>query len=257
VIPEFIWAVSRLNSWSRSQGARDNFHSPTAAIYFLKREAIEWAHENLACLHSTVIAGVVCRACGGTGNYVDSYGYDWQHCRACSSRGRRSLLFVQTAIGGGPIWHTPWMKFYVRRGGSPHWQLARWVEGWNVNEPGIEMEPWEVARDLNLVETTFTKRPGWYSTDWGTFNNFHYSLYLGDAKKVCEFCGSREKLSACRVFRRPLSWTAYACIVCSKTRAKLFDEFTIPRELVDNPHIQKFVERRTYEDALTARPTYA
>jgi hypothetical protein len=257
MMPEFITAVSRLNSWARSEGARRNFHSPVRAIYYLKREAIQWAHENLSCLHSTVKITVVCRACGGTGNYVDSYGYEWDHCRACNSRGRVALLFVQTAIGGGPIWHTPWMKFFVRCGGPhPPYNLARWVDDWTVNEPGLEMEPWEVARDLNLVETTFTRRPGWYSTDYGTFNDFGYTLYLGDTERECGFCGSREGLLAHHVIRRPVCWTAFACAACSKL-PKVFDQFAIPLTLVHNPHILKFKERRTYENALSPRPNYA
>lgn len=105
-IPEPIWAMDRLNSWLRSGSARRAaYGSLHRAIYFLKREAIEWADANLECLHSTVKVKTKCRACGGTGRYVDSY-HEWPHCRACNSRGTLALAFVQTIIRRGPVWHT-------------------------------------------------------------------------------------------------------------------------------------------------------
>jgi hypothetical protein len=258
-IPEVIHAVSRLNSWIRSDSARGHF-APARAIYFLKGQAIEWADENLKCLHSTVKVATTCRGCGGTGKYCDTHGHTWPHCRACSSRGRLALLFVQTAIGGGPIWHTPWLKFHVRRdGANPHYALARWAEGWTVNEPGHDMEPWEVARDLNLAETTFTKRPGWYSTDWGGCNDFHYSLYIGSTPAdVCSLCGGVADVKhGYGVTRRPIHWTDHACNVCSIMYGDVFKAFSMPRQLIDNEHIQKFIERRTQENAMSPRPQWA
>jgi len=258
-IPEFIHAMSRLNSWLRSPDAKGLHHTPARAIYFLKREAIEWADQNLHCLHSTVIVGgVSCRACGGTGKYTDSYGTEFPHCRACSSRGSLSLLFVQTAIGGGPVWHTPYLKFYIRhRTANVCWLLKRWAEGWTVNEPGHSMKPWEVARDLNLLETTLTRRPGWYSTDWGTFNDFNYSLYLGATPAdVCSFCGEKAppnygNFLAYAVTRKGISWTDHACTNCElhwgRSSAAIFSKFPIPVVLVDNLHIVSFIERHEYE----------
>jgi hypothetical protein len=248
LIPDFINAVSRLNSWVRSKSAKENWGAPARAIYYLKSRAIEWADMNMVCLHSTVKVRTQCRDCKGTGKYLDSYGELWPHCRACGSRGMLSLLFVQTHISGGPIWHTPWNRFWIHRKKSPAYQLARWVEDWSVNEPGHDMKPWELCRDFNLVETTFTSRPDWYSTDWGQYHDFLYSINLGVRKPVCEFCPAFEHLHRFCVFQRPISWTAWVCDKCHRSKPLSSEDFGKPEDLIDNSHIVKFIERRTAEN---------
>jgi hypothetical protein len=260
-MPEFINATSRLNSWLRSKSARHH-GAPSRAIYWLKRQAISWADANLHCLHSTVKVAVECRGCHGTGRYVDSYGHTWPHCRACGSHGRLSLLFVQTAIGGGPTWHTPWIKFWIRgRNVHPHYALARWVDGWTVNEPGHDMEPWEVARDLNLLETTFTERPGWeYHDEWGDTNDFHYSLYIGSTpKNLCALCRRIEgPFEAYGITHSPVSFTAHVCRKCTEFFGGTSEVYkrmeTVPLELIQNEHIARFFARRTEEMAATQKP---
>ena len=123
-IPEPIWAMDRLNSWLRSPSAkRAACGSLYRAIYFLKSEAIQWADTNFECFHSAVKVRTKCRECAGTGRYVDSYGHEWPHCRACDSRGSLALEFVQTIIRCGPVWHTPWLKFCVYRGSASYRSL--------------------------------------------------------------------------------------------------------------------------------------
>ncbi|HVI10200.1 MAG TPA: hypothetical protein VND65_18060 [Candidatus Binatia bacterium] len=260
-VPEFIHAVSRLNSWLRSPSSKRNF-APARAIYFLKREAISWADAHLSCLHSTVKVAVECRGCHGTGKYTDSYGHIWPWCKACRSRGRLALTFVQTVIGGGPTWHSPWSGFWIRgRRVHPPYELARWAEGWTVNEPGKNMEPWEVARDLNLVETTFTERPGWkFHDEWGYGNDFHYSLYVGETPKgVCHLCGGTEgPFCAYGKTNLPVSWTAHVCENCTKTQGGtglIYKRLEmVPLELIQNEHIARFFARRTGEMIASPKP---
>lgn len=259
-IPEPIWAMDRLNSWLRSPSAhRGGYSTPYRAIYFLKREAIEWADANLECLHSAVKVKAKCRDCGGTGKYTDSYGYEWPHCRACSNRGSLALEFVQTIIRGGPVWHTPWLKFYVYRGqrysgyrlSIPLGLVRGADEEWSVYQAGRDMTPEEVARDLNTIEGFWTKRPAPYYTDYGgPFDDFKYKLYVGATDPSrCSLCGSfSEEPYRYGVSRSCIEWSDHACKVCAnlyKHSAKVFDLFPIPQPLLRSSHIQRFIERRS------------
>lgn len=259
-VPEPIWAMDRLNSWLRSASARrPACGSPYRAIYFLKREAIQWADTNLDCLHSVVKVKTKCRACGGTGRYVDSYGHEWPHCRDCSSRGTLALEFVQTIIRGGPVWHTPWIKFGVYRGPRysgyylhPPYRLARWVDDeWSVNQAGRNLEPEEVACDLNTIEGFWTNRPGAYYTDYGgPFDDFKYKLYVGETdRSVCSLCGDPSDESySYGVSRGCIQWTDHSCRHCGNlyhNSAKIFELFPIPKVLIESGHIRRFIERRS------------
>src|SRR5690242_8277276 len=220
-VPESIWAMDRLNSWIRSNSFRaHNFASPRHAIYWLKGEALTWAHQNLSCLHSSVRVTTQCRDCDGTGCYTDSYGTTFPHCRACGSCGQVSLTFVQSFIQGGPVWHTPWNKFWLRGiyGQHPNYYLARVIDGeWTVNQVGRDLTPDEIARDLNTVEQFWQKRPDPYYTDWGgPFDDFKFTLYAGATpRETCSLCGNpNDSGCGCRVTRFPIEWTDHACKRC-------------------------------------------
>ena len=243
-IPESIWAMSRLNSWIRSASyRRQSYGGPRNAIYFLKRQAIQWADENLSCLHSTVQTITKCRGCAGTGRYVDSRGYEFDHCRACNNQGTLSLLFVQTAIAQGPIWHTPWLKFWIHDKKNPPYNLARWVDGdWSVNQAGQDRTSAEVAGDLNTVESFWTDRKGaWTSSDWGTFWHFDYRLWVGETENRCAFCGNASDVgyNYC-VARRTIQWTDHACKSCDakqKGTGDIYKNFPVPMHLIADPRI--------------------
>ena len=259
-IPESIWAMDRLNSWLRSPSARRGLYgSPYRAIYFLKREAIQWADANLACFHSAVKVKAKCRDCSGTGRYVDSYGYEWPHCRACDNRGSLSLEFVQTIIRGGPVWHTPWLKFCVHRG-RPHTShfvnvprdLIRWVDDeWSVHQLGRDLTPEEVARDLNTIEGFWTNRPRPYYTDYGgPFDDFKYKLYVGTTDpSVCSLCGDRANENyTYGVSRGCIQWSDHACKTCGnlhRNSVKIFELFSTPKILLRSEHVHQFIERHS------------
>lgn len=250
-MPDFISAMERLNSWIRSSSGKRGL-APHRAIYYLKREVIEWAHRNLTVHHHNVRVVMPCRGCEGTGRYIDSWGNRFNHHWECGSLGRQRLEFVQTSIQNGPTWHSPWNTFYISGFRGPDWQLAIADQSWRPNQPGIDMTPDEVARDLNLLETTFTKRPGDYYTDWGgPWNHFRYSLYIGNTGEPvrrCSFCGIQLSDRACGfgVNRDGLEWTDYACDPCQKKVGgglAVFGAFPVPAQLV-TPAIQAWQRRQ-------------
>jgi hypothetical protein len=254
--------MSRLNSWVRSASFRHaSYGEPRRAIYFLKRQAIEWADANLSCLHSTVKTRTTCRDCAGTGKYVDSYGSEWDHCRACSNRGTLALLFVQSIISNAEsrqnplVWHTPWLKFYIRHKPGPPYNLARWSD-WRVNEPGQDLTPAEAARDLNICESFWPDRRGaWTSSDYETFYHFDYRLYVGQTERKCAFCGQEPQLGAFGVARSTIQWSDHACKSCEtirKVNGSIFDQFPIPEHLVRDPEIQFWMRRHEVIKAETA-----
>ena len=251
-IPEALFAMDRLNSWLRSDSAKRGW-PPTRAVYFLKREAIEWADANLSCFHSSVTTATTCRGCRGTGKYTDSYGEKWPHCRACGSTGRVALLFVQTVIvEAGLTWHTPWMKFYIRglHKHPPHDLNRLLFDEWSVNQKGREMTPDEVARDLNTVETFWTNRPSEYHTDWGgPFDDFKYAIFVGETPQKCSLCGDASEPYGYRVRRGFVEWTDHACKSCGNPSSRTaFDRFPVPNYLITE-NVQKFIERRRLEQS--------
>jgi hypothetical protein len=251
--PEPLLAMSRLNSWVRSPSFRSGFYGePRRAIYFLKRQAIEWADANLRCMHSVVKTKTTCRDCGGDGKYIDSYGYQWDHCRACNNRGTLSLIFVQSIISNvasrenSLVWHTPYLKFYIRHKPGPHWELARWTE-WRVNEPGKDLTPAEAARDLNICESFWPDRRGaWESSEWGTFYHFDYRLYVGKTERKCSFCGGEPQLGSFGVTRGTIQWSDHACKPCEtrlKVNGSIFEQFPVPEHLTSDSEIQLWMRR--------------
>jgi hypothetical protein len=249
-LPESMLAMSRLNSWVRSPSFR-SFGGPRNAIYFLKRQALDWADSHFRCLHSTVITLTTCRGCAGTGKYTDSYGHTFDHCRACSNRGTLSLLFVQTLIEDKMVWHTPWMKFYIRgKSASPPYNLARWTDDWKVNEPGKDLTPAEAARDLNTVECFWPDRQGaWTSNDFGMFFHFDYRLHVGATERKCTFCGSTEVQGSFGVTRETVQWSDHCCRSCESivrgTHGNVFDAFPLPWHLLRDPQIELWMARHT------------
>lgn len=254
-MPEHIKAIEVLNSYVRSDSARQpSYSTPTKAIYWLKSEAIRWADQHLTCQHETVRIMVTCRGCSGAGKYVDSYGHTWPHCHACGSTGRHYLYFVETRIQCGPTWHTPWIKFYVP-GKQPPFELFRVELDWQPNQKGHDLSPDELARNLNIVESFWTKRPDDYWTDWGgPFNHFNYKLYVGATPNRCSFCGLEAPedegwrvIGSFGVSRGRIQWQDHACHECEDKRKNglrsIFEQFPVPQSLTSFPNIQLWMER--------------
>ena len=245
---EALHAMARLNSWLRSKsGRRPVYGRPLGAVYYLKREAIIWADANLACKHGSIIVGVECRDCGGSGRYCDSYGCQHDHCWRCGSRGRTSLHFVWTWIEEAAIlWHTPRDKFWIPGKHTPLYSLAVWDDRWGVNQPGLEMTVEEVARDLNIVEAFWPRRPGEHHTDWGTFDVFHYTLNLGDVERDrCAICGGEANPNyRCHVRRGWFEFSDVACKRCHDQKGiEVFNLFPFPVHIV-GPHAREWAERK-------------
>lgn len=262
-------ALDRLNSWVRSESFRESLGGgPREAIYWLKNEAIRALHGYGLTTHRAVYATAKCRDCGGSGRYVDSMGYRHDHCWACNSAGEVRLNFVETAIEGGPTWHTPWLKFPLIRGEvvgsySPDFSDAVEATDWKPNLRGRDLTPAEVARDLNRAEAAFPKRPGVRYTEWGEYDPFNYKLFVGASDRdKCDLCGHAvEDDSGCgyHCSRGRIAWCAYGCNVCSALHGhegngiKIFSLFGLPRSFIDHPDILEWIVRHPVMKKPTSR----
>lgn len=275
-----VEAVDRLNSWIRSDSHWGSFSSPRYAIYFWKGHLVSRALAELPDCWRTVHVCLKCRDCGGSGKYVDSYGYNHLHCRKCSNSGMVRLDFLETVIEEFK-WHTPRDKTWqMNTITSAHWEAAPCVTSdWKPNAKGRDLEPWQVAECLNICETMLP-RPGMRAEYVDTYcyqdrDNGKYKLFVGRSEKVCEFCkrpavhkgihpdsmdGSMHHVS-----RGNIEWSAWACESCSGLFSKsnrwsdtehkylphggngksIFDEFAIPQERLEHPAIREWLARRS------------
>ncbi|HEX7313269.1 MAG TPA: hypothetical protein VF297_05085 [Pyrinomonadaceae bacterium] len=252
-----VRALDGLNSWVRSKDYRHNYsasNGPMHAIYFYKELAIARAHALLSMSMRRVKSTVKCRGCGGTGRYVDSCGYEHNHCYDCLSSGSVTLYFVETEFSFGVKWHTPREKFpcgLTDTGWA--WDRDAYEEtDWRPNQPGKELPLEEVCRRLNTVETYFTERPKPYhwTRDWGSGvrDDAKYMLYVGetDARK-CAFCGRKPQGHSYVVRRGRLGWRDHCCGEC-ETRAgqefrSVFDAFPVPEYLLEGEEVRKWMLR--------------
>jgi hypothetical protein len=172
--PDVIAALVTLNSHARAYGCGKR------AIYAYKTLVcgpLIAAGRATVCLRQW--AGV-CDHCRGTGQYVDSYGERWPHCRRCANTGRVTLKFVETELLGGPTWHCPFDyhgggRYLAELARAAMWdgEKGRWMDregndpifwnvanGWTPKQPGEKLIPDDAATALNTVEAwVLTQRP--------------------------------------------------------------------------------------------------
>lgn len=261
-------ALDTLNSWARSDSYRRMYYyGPRNAVYWMKNSALRLAFRLGMAEWRPIRVEVECRQCHGTGDYDDSMGYHWHHCRACDSTGRVSLRFLETTIGGRFRWHTPSMRvpWEVSDRISPPnpdnlprlrywWEDAQPVDDWTPNQPGKDLTIEEHAELLCIAETTFIDRPrtsyrvrGW-DDDARVDAPFNYRLYVGELPRVCFRCGSQDvPVGGCRTSRCTISWNVHACKACeADLGSAIWDAFPYPDALLAPPSIQRWREMHLY-----------
>lgn len=239
---DILRALDLLNSYVRSKACRDDWTWTLGkAVYvykteFLRLYAAAW---EAACY--VIRSQVICRDCGGSGRYVDWYGYKHDHCWACNSSGRADLHFVEThwpAIAGnvqvpnqGPIWHTPLLKWpwikvdgYSPTNDMPH--KLPWATQYKPNQKGKDAPLRTVIEALDVVESWYWRsgetRPisneRGYS-DWGDYplrGFVTYKLNIG-SRGSCPFCAleAKDDCYNCRAGGHPyLDWSEPVCRDC-------------------------------------------
>ncbi len=257
--------VDRLNSWVRSQGAREWFSSPMRAIYDFKFAIIRRAFIEGRCQHGAIYLSLNCRDCGGSRRYTDSYGHTWPHCRKCSSMGVVRLTFLVTEVAGFN-WHTPWNRTYSLP--LAHVELeksATLSADWEPNGTGRELELWQIAESLNVLEAEMPTAVGYHGVydngDWyGDKKHSDYRLNLGRVERsTCELCeSSAEKKNRVvhHVMRKHIEWSAWACSACCAAHAgdspTIFSLFAVPVEHLKHPAVQTWLERRNAQIGVAA-----
>lgn len=276
---EQLKAIDCLNSWVRSKGHWDWIcSSPRYAIYDWKREAIKLAIMSGEAEYRAIYLTLNCRDCGGSKRFIDSTGYEWPHCRKCSSTGHTRLTFLETDIKG-IRWHSPWEKTYGIPTREKTFENATICMDWEPNQIGKDLETWEVAKYLNILERDMPIRHGSHGIyDCGDYygerEHSQYRIFLGRSERVCEFCGrpAVPKEGAQDLYdgvhhhvsRGHVAWCAWACNVCkalfstsnvwSDTAGRyvpsggngksIFDEFRIPQEMMSHEEIRQWLARR-------------
>ena len=270
-------ALDRLNSWVRSKGYWEwSHHGPKYVIYDWKNELIKAAIKNGIATTSAIRLLLTCRDCDGSKRYTDSYGYKFPHCRKCFSTGVSDLAFLVTRMHGF-TWHTPRDKSWGFDLPEGSWEGAKLSVDWEPNQVGKDLETWQVAECLNILEPMLPK-PGSHgicdSGDWyGECDHSKYKLHLGRSERICQLCGrgsiwnpddKESKMDGVHhhVSRGNMAWSAWACDPCKGLYAtcnrwsdqehkyvpeggngkSIFDEFPVPK--IEHPEILKWLERR-------------
>lgn len=254
-------ALDRLNGYVRSEAHRDAYlSSPRRAIYEMKRQAIIVATAADLAMHKKVQIAVTCRDCGGSGRYVDSYGYEFAHCRACTSKGTVVLHFIDTRIALPDRelrWHTPEQNF---RSTSVYWNVGKEEPAhlhylapsevaldWTVNQPGRDLAPWEVARDLVLAEQHFKSTRyayrSWGFSEYGcSLDPFRYDLYVGRTERVCWRCSAAVPETR-GWLGKTIDRVHFTAAICEDCQTLLGSPWptAIPASLVENEHIREWM----------------
>ncbi len=245
-----IRAIALLNSWVRSPSYRDS--TAKNFVYNLKNQAVKRVHDDGLSETRTIKVKTTCRQCGGSGEYVDSYGIKWPHCRACYSSGVVALLFVETTIKvkHGPLdcirWHTPYLKHPLATGDMG----LNAVEDtqWQPNQLGESLPINEVCKCLMVAEAEFKDRPPLRYEDYGTFDPCNYQLDFGDRPNFsCGICGRTTASTGCNyaVGSKRIIWHDRACQTCdvfySHIGGSIFERFSYPMDLFKDDNVLKWI----------------
>ena len=226
--PNIIAAVDLLNSYVRAPDARLGTHL-REAIYRYKNAAIATAVNADQAECRRIVTTVKCRDCGGSGRYVDSWGHEHDHCRACRSSGKAELQFIVTRfLPDGPAWHTPLIRWPLCKVRST--ELPFEVDSYQPNPPGRPAAIEQVAAALVDVERWFCysgdvvhnawETGTWYDDRFGVRAYRYwvdYALDLGRmSAQACCWCETPLKENACgyAIHTGCLEWTDYLCDAC-------------------------------------------
>lgn len=241
--------VSAMNSFLRSEACRRHYWRSSIGhvVYHYKREAILQAHRLGMATHRRADVTVKCRDCGGTGKYSDTWGQTHDHCWHCSSTGYAELVFVETTLPG-VVWLSPYQRCFdfVTRVA----ELPPTDQNWQVNQPGVDLTPSQVADHMNEIEAFFPKRPPVQYGEWNDFDVYaSYSIWVGETRPgACALCCHHLEphYGGHGVSTGRLIWNARVCERC-RTKCSPGEIFNVlsrhmPAEFI-TPEIRRWVER--------------
>lgn len=239
--------VDALNGFIRSAAHRRYFCcSLPYVIYHYKREAIMSGESLGLAAHRRATVNTTCHDCGGCGKYTDQYGYQHPRCRRCYSTGTAKLDFVETELGDFR-WLTPRDKAGGFHRVGRFDELPETEQVWQVNQPGTDLTPSQVAEHLCEIEGFFQKRPPVQRGDWHDFDIANsYRIWVGETPRGrCYMCGAlmTQPHGMHGITTGRLSWSASVCRNCSDThKGSVFDRVAscLPDELL-TPQIRRWV----------------
>lgn len=235
-------AVDRLNRHARIPSA----WSIKTHIYALKGAAIDRL-DQLGVTQSRVISvRATCKTCRGTGIFNERHMTPCNRCENAS--GTAVLHFRETTIHptfACMDWPLDTIRWHI----PIHWTTANEhavepVTDWKPNQPGIALDPEELAEALNLAEPAFITGKMYHAQQ---FLNF----YLGTANEQCVFCNSTHDLERHNFDRGCLRWSASVCKPCIKHSVLLVkrygrslrDRIAAPPPELLTPSIATWIER--------------
>lgn len=240
--------VNALNSFIRSEAYRRHGFMTSLAyvVYHYKREAIMAADRLGIATHRRTTVHVQCNRCGGTGRYTDRNGYTWPDCLHCT-KGTARLEFAETTLPGF-CWLSPRRTTYEFRF-IRFDELPESDQKWQVNQPGVDLTPSQVADHLCEIEAHFPKRPPVQRSDDSDYDIANtYRIWIGETERGrCAMCGGpREQPHGMHgIFTGRLYWSASVCEVCSAQHSGAAFELMaarLPAELL-TPEIRQWAVR--------------
>lgn len=233
-------ALNRLNSWVRSASYEPMCSGPKAAIYRHKDLAIRELHARGLTRHRAIAVESKCHRCH-KGVYFDYDGYERGPCWTCGGTCKVTLRFVETYLPAGLCWHSPMDRFPLSRTEAGLRDPVFPESAWRPRQPGRDLSPIEVARDLLAVERT------WPIHDrYGDLSEYRYRLWVGMRDPAtCSICGGQNdsgyRCHSCSSGR--IAWGDHACNACLKRR-DVWDLFQVPADLIAPPEIAEWIASR-------------
>lgn len=243
--------VAAMNSFVRSAAARHGLGGSALAnvVYHYKREALIQATGYGLATHRRATVPTKCRDCEGTGKYYDSFGYRHDHCWRCNNSGHVRLQFVETTLPDGIVWLTPREKAWKFMSTAAQDELDETTQNWQINQPGIDLEPSQVAEHLNAIEAFFPKRPEKRYSEYGEHDAFAtYTLWIGTTERgKCYLCGAAiDRIYGGHYVRSGrVTWNGIVCKPCEgRCGGKVFETLTpmMPRHFL-TPPIAEWIAR--------------
>jgi hypothetical protein len=245
-----LQALIALNSWTRSDAAhRSGTFRLQRVIYRYKGSAlVAYLQARVDLSPVPVYVTAVCRDCGGSGLYVDEWGYQHGHCWRCRDGGFVRLEFVQTTLPNGAIWHTPRdpLKCPSALLRAVQGVESHMSEAWDVGRKGHSLSFPDLAAALNLVEDWHGDVPERHIIKmWDDWDVHYYRLPLGIRAQTCAFCDGELAPDPARYLASDLllSWGDWCCASCSKKYAPHFPPFAVPVDLLSDAAVQ-WLKRR-------------
>lgn len=243
--------VNAMNSFIRSESWRRHgivCGGIAPVVYHYKREAILEAHRFGIASHQRTSVRTTCRDCGGSGKYTDWAGYTHPGCRRCASTGAVRLEFVETTLPGA-LWLSPREKMWALSDVQFD-DLPETANYWEINQPGTDLTPSQVADHMCEIEAFFPSRPPKHWSDYGEHDPFEsYTIWVGETQRTtCHLCGDpMEEASGMHCVRTGrIWWSAAACNVCRALHGADETFKALSRRLTQEfitPEIRRWIER--------------